>query len=127
MPIWKKTRSRMEKQEPAVSAVAVQTAQAELRPFSRCAEECCPQRERELYRTLREAIPIVDAAIGKIVRLTGGFRVRLPAGGEEKLDSFLKTVRVNACGMGLDSFLSSYLDQLLTYGTAMGRWPRPYM
>ncbi len=120
MPIWKKTRSRMEKQEPAVSAVAVQTAQADLGPFSRCAEECCPQRERELYRTLREAIPIVDAAIGKIVRLTGGFRVRLPAGGEEKLDSFLKTVRVNACGMGLDSFLSSYLDQLLTYGTAVG-------
>ncbi|MBQ4604258.1 MAG: serine/threonine protein phosphatase, partial [Clostridia bacterium] len=29
-----------------------------------------------LYYTLREAIPVIDAAILKIVRLTGGFEVK---------------------------------------------------
>lgn len=31
--------------------------------------------QNSLYRELREAIPIVDAAIYKIIRLTGGFHV----------------------------------------------------
>ncbi len=30
--------------------------------------------ERELYAALREQVPIIDAAIGKIIRLTGGFK-----------------------------------------------------
>ena len=32
--------------------------------------------EKNLYRSLRESIPIIDAAIYKIVRLTGGFSVK---------------------------------------------------
>ena len=31
--------------------------------------------ETRLYRMIREAVPVVDAAIMKIVRLTGGFEV----------------------------------------------------
>ena len=50
--------------------------------------------QNKLYRELREAIPMIDAAIYKIIRLTGGFRI--------------------------DSFLSAYFEQLLTYGTAVG-------
>ena len=29
--------------------------------------------ELEVYRQIRNAVPILDAAIGKLVRLTGGF------------------------------------------------------
>ena len=29
--------------------------------------------EAQMYRAMREAVPILDAAIGKLVRLTGGF------------------------------------------------------
>ena len=32
--------------------------------------------ETRLYRMIREAVPVVDAAILKIVRLTGGFEAR---------------------------------------------------
>ena len=29
--------------------------------------------EEQIYRELREAIPVLDAAVGKLIRLTGGF------------------------------------------------------
>ena len=33
------------------------------------------RREERLYQELREGIPVLDAAVGKLVRLTGGFQV----------------------------------------------------
>lgn len=75
----------------------------------------------ELYRSLREAVPVIDSAIYKIVRLTGGFRVET---GAEKTDRalarFLETVNVGGNQNGMESYLSTYLEQLLTYGTAIG-------
>ncbi|MBQ5591921.1 MAG: hypothetical protein IIU80_03160 [Clostridia bacterium] len=48
-----------------------------------------------LYRELREAVPVLDAAIYKIVRLTGGFRVECADQGvEEAVNSFLRGVPV---------------------------------
>ena len=77
--------------------------------------------ERGLYSALREAVPIIDAAIGKIVRLSGGFRlVTEDRRAQEIADDFLKNVAVNSTGMGLPNFVSAYLDSLLTYGEAVG-------
>ena len=77
--------------------------------------------ERALYRALREQVPIIDAAIYKLVRLIGGFEVYCPEKHTENaLRGFLKTVPVNGCNMGIDSFLSVYFEQLLTYGNAIG-------
>lgn len=77
--------------------------------------------DARLYRAMREAIPVVDAAIDKIVRLIGGFTVRT---GDTRLDrelaEFLQSVPVGAGGRGIRAFLSAYTDQLLTYGTAVG-------
>ena len=76
--------------------------------------------EKSLYRSLRAAVPVIDAAIYKTVRLVGGFRVECDESVQEELNTFLKTVRVNGISVGIDSFLSIYLEQLLTYGTAVG-------
>ena len=77
--------------------------------------------EERVYRQLREAVPVVDAAVGKLVRLAGGFQVKCRnQRAQEKLDGFLKTV---ACGhgqFGIHSFFASFLDSLLTYGRAAG-------
>ena len=77
--------------------------------------------EERVYRQLREAVPVVDAAVGKLVRLAGGFQVKCRnQTAQEKLDAFLKTV---ACGhgqFGIHSFFASFLDSLLTYGRAAG-------
>lgn len=77
--------------------------------------------ELRLYETLREAVPIIDAAVCKIVRLVGGFTVQCPnLEIQRQLGLFLTHVPVNACGQGVESFLNGYLEQLLTYGTAVG-------
>ena len=77
--------------------------------------------EERVYRTLREAIPVLDAAVGKLVRLTGGFAVKCrDPQGQKKLEHFLKTVPCGRSQEGIDSFLGGYLDSLLTYGRAVG-------
>ncbi len=77
--------------------------------------------ERELYRSLRENVPVIDASIVKIRRLIGKFIVTT---GDERLDErlseFFTTVKVGAMSHGIDEFIGSYIEDLLTYGTAVG-------
>lgn len=77
--------------------------------------------QNRLYRELREAIPIVDAAIYKIIRLTGGFHIDCESKScEKELRRFLSEVRVGSNQQGINAFMSAYFEQLLTYGTAVG-------
>lgn len=74
-----------------------------------------------LYYTLREAIPVIDAAILKIVRLTGGFEIECSdKAAQNAIDDFVKNVPVGGNRQGLAAFTDSYLEQLLTCGTAIG-------
>lgn len=74
-----------------------------------------------LYERLRESVPMIDAAIRKIIRLIGGFRVECQSKSAQKeLDEFLSSVKVGPAGEGINCFLSEYADSLLTYGTAVG-------
>ena len=77
--------------------------------------------EHRLYDAIREAVPIVDAAIDRIIRLTGGFTLRCTdRQNEARLRRFLAEVPAGACGRGIRDFLWVYLDNLLTYGNAVG-------
>ena len=77
--------------------------------------------EERVYREMREAIPVLDAAVGKLVRLSGGFGVTCQnAVAQENLEEFLRTVPCGHGQVGIDSFLSGYTDSLLTYGRAVG-------
>lgn len=77
--------------------------------------------ERKLYDTLRLTVPIIDAAICKIVRLVGGVSVQCESRrAQAGLNQFLQSVQVNACGTGMETFLGIYLEQLLSYGTSLG-------
>lgn len=74
-----------------------------------------------LYDALREAVPIIDAAVTKTVRLTGGFKVVCSDERYQGLvDDFVNSVRVGLSGVSLQSFIDSYLDSLITYGNAAG-------
>ena len=77
--------------------------------------------EERVYREMREAIPVLDAAVSKMVRLCGGFEVkcRNPEA-QKRLEEFILTVPCGRGQVGMDSFLSGYLDSLLTYGRAIG-------
>lgn len=75
----------------------------------------------ELYRSLREAVPLIDTAIYKLVRLTGGFQVQsLNGKNQTELDDFVRNVSINGTGQGLQQFMDIYFEQLLTYGTSAG-------
>ena len=77
--------------------------------------------EERVYREMREAIPVLDAAVVKMVRLCGGFEVKCQtAEAQQKLNGFLRMMPCGHGQMGIESFLSGYLDSLLTYGRAVG-------
>ena len=77
--------------------------------------------QNRLYQGLREAVPVIDAAIGKLKRLLGSFRfVCRDERSEKALTDFAYTVCVGGVETGLVRFIDCYFDQLLTYGTAVG-------
>ncbi|MBQ2970927.1 MAG: serine/threonine protein phosphatase [Ruminococcus sp.] len=79
------------------------------------------KKQYELYKSLREAVPIIDAAISKIIRLIGTFDIECEdKTAQSSLRHFLDNVQVNSGSYGIFQFIYSYFDQLLTYGTAVG-------
>ena len=115
-----KWRKKGEKQAQKPEVLAVQTAWEE--PFAHFSS-CAPAGtgERRLYAALRENIPIIDAAIDKILRLVGSFEILCKdKNNSYQINQFLQNVKVNALECGIQSFLNSYLSQLLTFGNAIG-------
>ncbi len=104
------------------SAVQTVNAPAKKHPFYELsAYNPRAEAEYELYTLLREAVPIIDAAICKTVRLVGSFKIECEDSEVETLlNRFISHVKVNASESGLNAFISTYLDQMLTYGTAVG-------
>ena len=77
--------------------------------------------EIAIYRAIREAVPIVDAAIWKLIRLSGGVKVTCrDRKAQEELDWFLRHVDTGRGQRGIQSFLDCYLDSMLTCGRAVG-------
>ena len=108
------------KQERGAAEVQVRSGQRH--PFA-LLRSYVPLRsaESELYRAVREAVPVVDAAIYKLIRMTGGVMVRCAdRSAEEALKEFLRTVPAGRGQFGVNAFLDCYLDSLLTYGQAVG-------
>ena len=100
----------------------VQVRQGGGHPFG-ALERYVPLRPGEmgLYRAIREGVPIVDAAIWKLVRLCGGASVQCQdPGAQRELDRFWRTVDTGWGQQGVQSFLDRYLDDLFTCGQGLG-------
>ena len=109
---------RLWKRMKKTAAAAVQTARG--RPM---ADVMQPPHWREwaVYDGLRQSIPVIDAAIGKIGRLVGGCApICTDQQAQAELEAFFRDVRVGAAAHGMDAFIRCYLDSLLTYGNAVG-------
>lgn len=99
----------------------VQTCAAAERSIARIAAVSESPAQLSLYRQLRESVPVIDAAIGKLIRLIGDFSlIGADDTATDAVNYFADHVKVGAVGVGLRQFLSTYLDQLLTYGAAVG-------
>jgi len=110
---------RKEKREPKIQ---VQMRNREKHPFGALSGYVpLNNGEISLYREIREAVPIIDAAIIKIIRLTGGFTVSCrDKSAEKELCEFLRTVSTGRAQRGIDSFLNGYLDSMITCGRGIG-------
>ena len=75
--------------------------------------------ELELYRAITQALPIIDAAVEKLVRLCGGVKVSIPEG-QAALEDFFDRVDTGWGQRGIQSFLDQYLDSMLTCGQGVG-------
>lgn len=110
------------KKQAETAAEAVQLRSGERHPFGLLGDYV-PLRNGELalYRAVREAVPVVDAAVGKLIRLTGGVdAVCEDKGAEARLREFLRRVPAGRGQFGINAFLDCYLDSLLTCGRAIG-------
>ena len=113
---------KWKKKEPGAVAAVCQLRSGAVHPFG-ALRGYTPLGggEEMVYRQMREAIPVLDAAVGKLVRLSGGFSVRCPGReAQQKLERFLDTVPCGRGQFGINNFLSGYVDSLLTYGRAVG-------
>ena len=113
---------KLKKKKQSMAAAAAQLRAGNSHPFGMLAN-VVPMggMDTEVYRQIRQGIPIVDAAIEKLVRLSGGFHVECPdRKAERELGAFLKTVPVGYGQVGIDSFLNTYLDSMLENGRAVG-------
>ena len=77
--------------------------------------------DKQLYRAIREAVPLVDACIYKIIRLCGGVSAECDdPRADRELRMFLEQVDVGRGQRGINAFLDQYLDSMLVFGQAVG-------
>lgn len=111
-----------QKKESGGGGLAVQIREGGRHPFG-ALDGYVPLQHGEIaiYRAIREAVPIVDAAIWKLIRLSGGVKVICrDQKAQEGLDWFLQHVDTGRGQRGIQSFLDCYLDSMLTCGRAVG-------
>ncbi len=110
--------SRKNKSYPDVASVTSARNNAEIAQQYFSNMSCYKNR---LYDSLRVCVPIIDACISKIIRLTGDYKLVCS---DEKyqpvLDEFTANVRVGTGGQSIYAFTDCFLDSLLTYGNAVG-------
>ena len=110
------------RQRETAAPAAVQLRNSTRHPFGML-RDYVPMRtgEFQLYREVREAVPLVDAAIYKLLRLSGGVTAACgDRAAERELRDFLRTVPAGRGQFGINAFLDCYLDSLLTCGRAVG-------
>ena len=116
------SKRKKEPDEPAPPGISVQTGSLCSHPYAAVSGAASLWgKDTRLYTALREAVPIIDSAISKIVRLMGGFAFVTGNGRTDReMNEFFSTVQVGTNRIGLQAFLDTYTEQLLTCGTAVG-------
>lgn len=111
------------KREEGIAATASpQIRRYEARPFGTPRDYAPLGRgEAQLYRAIRESVPLVDACIYKIIRLCGGVTAACTdKEAEAGLRGFLERIPTGRGQRGINAFLDQYLDSMLVFGQGVG-------
>lgn len=116
------SRKLFRKKQGGAGAVSVQTGSYNHHPFSPLTGYTpLADANASVYRALREAVPLIDAAVSKLARLTLDFSVDTGCEAlNDALNKTLQSIPVGGCQRGIHAFMSAYFEQLLTYGSALG-------
>ncbi len=107
--------------EKEAGVSAVQTSSYSNHPFWQINSRVPMNLNNRVYSYLRESVPVIDVAICKIVRLCEGFHYETGSKGlDDEINSFFSRINVGGNQTGIYSFISTYLADLLTYGSAVG-------
>lgn len=114
--------SKRKNAAPGDNSVAVQTGDAAFHPYGAISLYTPSLSfETRVFRALREGVPIIDSAVNKIVRLMGGFEFST---GDDSVDremnAFFSLINVGGNQRGIQCFADTFIQQLLTYGSAVG-------
>lgn len=105
----------------SASASAVQTSTYSNHPYWQLNTYTPMSVNNRVYSALRESVPVIDAAIMKIIRLLNDFKFET---GNQSVDirmnDFFEKINVGGNQTGIYAFVSTYLSELLTYGSAVG-------
>lgn len=111
----------LKQKKDSTAAVSTQTSPLSRHPFYRLEAFYPLTGKTKAYMALRDAVPIIDAAVSKLVRLTEGFSFETGNDvANNMLNCFMSSVNVGGNQQGINAFASNYLNQLLTCGTAVG-------
>ena len=122
MNFWKR------RGDEAATAQTMQLRDRERHPYAGL-RSFTPQRggELRLYQAVREAVPVVDAAVCKLIRLSGGTKVFCEDPETEKrLRDFLERVPAGRGQYGINAFLEQYLESLLLFTPLHPEAEHPY-
>ena len=112
---------RKKKKETSTRSVTVQTRTTFSDPFQILDSYVPKNAENELYRIMRDAVPVIDTAINRLTRLIGVFDIdSTDEQGKALIEEFLKDVKVGAFEKGIYAFINNYFDQLLENGSSVG-------
>ena len=97
------------RKEHPMTAVTTQIRRSDSLPFAPWdGRTAISGAEVQLYRAVRQAVPVVDAAINKIIRLAGGLLIRCEdSAAQEARGAFLRHVPIGRGQVGLKAFRDS--------------------
>ena len=102
--------NRKKKEIEAAAAATPQMKRSDAPPFGLLGGYSPLQTgDKQLYRAIREAVPLVDACIYKIIRLCGGVSAECEdPRADRELKRFLEQVNVGRGQRGINAFLDQY-------------------
>lgn len=113
--------NQKKKRDSTLTASSVQTSANSRHPYYQLSSYMPMNSMSRVYVELRRAVPIIDSAVNKLVRLSEGFHFETGSQSlDDEINSYFNQINVGGNQQGISCFVSNYLNQLLTFGTAIG-------